>query len=285
MSYPNLTFRLSEIRYLLICFMLIISPAISIAHISFAAARVWDQDYFKYRNEALIRRAMLKANGKDWFMENIIYSDPKLLPFYLNFIVGGYCTAGEVYPDQTGKRDKFFDGLKNAIKELSDNNDTLYIFKEVKMYDVKSPLSGYIYRYQTREQDRYKHNYDFDHFDYDSRKYADYFSFIFEEGFSPRVCLNIADNKLMSKLYPTGIDNLIKKYRYIYNFFRLYTPPYNLITAPRDAEKMFEAIVTFDNYILSLNPKGRVKMKMLPWIYISGIDHYPMMNIKQLPQL
>lgn len=281
-------------KFFLLTVLLYLLPIWSSAQILFAAAEVRDNDLFKYRNVSLIRRAMLKTNGKDWFMKNLIYSDPKLMPFYLNFIAGGYCTAGEVYRNQNGTRNEFFDGLLKAIVCLSENNDTLYYFITVDEINFKTPIKGELHlsetknKYPAHDSENIKHRYDFDKF-YGSdgitrtRQNVDYMSIMFDENFSPRICLNTTEKELPIKLYPECIDDLIEKYTYYYTDDHTHTPPYNLVTNAEEAEFLFNAILAFDNFIISLNPKERVKMKMLPWIYIAGIEHEPLMNLNSIP--
>lgn len=272
------------IMKLLICLVLIMAPVISRAQISFVAAQVEKSDLFRYKNDALLRQALLKANGKDWFIKNIILSDPKQLPFYLNFIAGGYCAAGEVYPDRSGKRDEFFIGLKKAIALLSNEKETLYFFYTVPKIDWNLPFKGNIYINKTSKKNSYKLKYDYDKFFYPTlkRKNVDYISLFFDGDFNPRICLDLEDAALKKKLYSKEIDNLTEKYKYKYNFYRIYTEPYKMIDNANDAEDLFKAIKAFDDYVLSLSPNGRIKMKLLPWSYLANIQHWPCFLLEQL---
>ena len=249
---------------------IVLLPMISYAKISFAFAACRDNDNFVFHNAALFRQAMIKANGKDWFLRNIVCNNPKSLVFRLNIIAGDYCIATGIDQFSPPLTDDFYNGVKNALKILSANNDTLYIFGNPleKQYIPGEGLNGFIViRGTFPETFNISPLYNYDNFDISSKQGVDFFKI--------HICLNYYNGfnfeYLPNNFFSQKIKKLIKCFQNC-----------SIINA-RDAELIFNAIIKYDKFILSLPLPEKERIKKLPWSYTP--DLHKKKNIINLEDL
>lgn len=241
----------------LLIILLITFPLTAYSKISFACAACPINDLFlQHRNAAVLFRAMLKANGEDWFMKNILLNNHKSLKIYLNFIAGDYCTAGEEdYPERY-LGEEFFSGVKKAVEYMSANNDTLYTYYITENFS--KDLTWQMRIRGTLPTDSNKYKYNFDGFDYSKQETIDYIRINFY--LHPFQVLD--ENIMKDKINFNQIFKLIEKYKD------------TRIKDLRDAKTILSARIIADKYILSLPKPSKKRMKILPWSYSAGLHKY-----------
>jgi len=111
-------------KTLLLLLMAVFTPICVNAKITLGRAAMPLADLLQFRTDSKVRRAMLEANGKEWFMKNVIMSTPDSMRVVIGFIEGDYCVANVKLKGRS--RIEYLVGLKKAIDLLSENNDTLY---------------------------------------------------------------------------------------------------------------------------------------------------------------
>lgn len=264
--------------YILFTFL----PLLSFGRVNFAVGVYYCNDsvypmYLKFRfhNDAVMRRALLKTNGKEWFIKHVVKAEPDSLSFKLKFIAGDYCIAGEADPQKNGTKDEFFAGLKKAVNYMSANNDTVFYFLQyLRDYEkideyFKNVWIG-IRRAWGSDSIEYKYDYN-NFFRYHPTAQAiDCFPISFGYMFVPRDCLDVKFHEDIdfSPIFPDGLDKeFINKFCYTHfnkDNCNLTYPP---LTSDEDAEELFEKIKYFDDYILSLPPFPESQVKVFPWGY------------------
>lgn len=109
-------------------FMLAVSFA-SQARLSYAVLDYYieDEHYYIYHVDALMHRALLEINGKQWYMRNIIYRNPDSLYIVLHLMEGEFFTANSNPWDSNHKLDgELFIGINKAVDYLSKKNELLF---------------------------------------------------------------------------------------------------------------------------------------------------------------
>lgn len=214
--------------------------------------RVFQNDLFRYRSDALMRQALLKANGEDWYIKYVI-CDSIQHDFVLNFIEGDYCTVCMFCHDEVNiSTDEYFGGVKKAIDYLSEKDETLYFIylprqefpdPEIKLRPVTK---------LTKISDAERYRYNFDGFDY-AGKSTPYIQLLFNiEPYDAFIDLGIRYRVFNMK---QDIYNLVRRYR-----------RRKVFPDKKDAKKIIKAIIKMDNYILSI-PLPDNRIKRLPYSY------------------
>ena len=251
-------------------FLLLLVPILSFARLTIVGIAFSDDDIlFSYRFQSTIRKALLEANGKEWFMKHIIYANPDSTEINLDFIAGDYCIASDIC-ESIARRSEFFDGVNKALDYLSEKNDTLY-YPYMSDRWKKYPLAG-IKRIKTTPEIPPENIYDFNCFYCIDRKNVDYIRF--------PVILHVRNDisdDWIRPFYPEECHEIfIKKYGYRVNkdgknVYIKSDGHYNLIDNHEDAEIFFEFIKALDDTVTSMPvPKGSKTIPMHPFGYNPG---------------
>ncbi len=250
-------------RILLIIF-LILTPLVSFSRITFAGAVLpYNHRIYSWKNHCKIRRALLNANGKDWFMKHLIYRKPDSLSIYIKFYEGDYLAAGVMMKGLNHTRPRvsreFFDGLKKAVDLMSQNNDTLlytaFVNPEYFLQTIR-----YINHYYLLDEP--------DSINYDGMVYSAQpkrrFAIAEFRTFSYASCLRTAFQTVFGEL-----PEELKEYVYPINYpdCRFYEEKYIPVTSAEVAEKLYELVNRFDDYILSLPSTNALQYIFLPYDY------------------
>lgn len=251
---------------IILFFIVFLLPFIPSARISFTMVRAFPRDVFYYRSGAHMRQALLKTNGKEWFIKHIIRSNYSGL-LLLNFIEGDYCMVRNYVTEEIKPEvDDYISGVKKTLNYLSEVNDTIYCIyaPPYPTRDPKFKADPPIFR--SRPIDKTKWNYNLDGFVFQT--YVKYLAIGIE-------------------IFPhQALTNLEIRYKVFSMDKEIYFMAKNSIGSPEnpsieDAEKLYEAIIKMDEYILSV-PIPEKRRKMISWSYTAGKHSCPNPSIKDL---
>ncbi len=250
-------------RILLIIF-LILTPLVSFSRITFGGVVLSENELmYSWKNHSIIRRALLNANGKDWFMKHIIYRNPDSLSVFIKFHEDNHLGIGvkESYPGGPIPRvnREFFDGLKKAVDLMSQNNDTLLYLSFMKPSDP--PLTIL----QLKPFHLIWVRADINYGEIDHSKNPKY-NFAIEENyaFSYVKCLRNAFEAIFGEL-----PEELNKYVYPMNYpdCRFDDTKFITVTSAEVAEKLYELVNRFDDYILGLPSPDPSQFAFFPYGY------------------
>lgn len=237
---------------LILCIACLAVSQTAPARISLGAISFDDEEeLYLNRNAALMRQALLKANGKQWFIKHIISAvDYPFIMLY--FVYGNYCLVDKAIVENPDFCDEFYSGIKKGIYYLSDKNKTLYRLDRSdydSLYDTNYILSEVQYLANQK-----KCNFD----GYDG----------FSEKTEP-ICISI-DLYFFGYLWNIIIrDKLFDKNKELKSkidtLLECITDGYE-ITDPKDTELIFQLIQKIDKYILSIPVPADITV-MFPWDY------------------
>lgn len=251
----------------LILFVLLY-PILSFGQLSIGVAVVSHEDDVVFKKNAQLRQALIEANGKDWFIDNVIMNENDSVCFYLKFFRGNYLAIAEttscaILQGQISINSKergFLYGVKRAIDYLAEKKDTIWFYHTVF---PPLPLDAKIIEFNTFKHAKWvTDSLNFDNMDYSVRR--EYVRISYSR------CLNSIrySGKTLCNSFSIPFPENLTKYLISVDMDTEVKGEFLPIQNKKDAEDMFILIKQIDSQILSLPSPSSQATKLLPWGYV-----------------